>query len=137
MGTGPNAGGVQRSVTTLPAIWLATTPVGGCTVSSSRMVPTPWASPITAFTAPDRFTVNVSAGSGCVSPLTVMFTVCVVVPGANVSWPLAGMKSLLLVNVKISDTLCTLPLSPAASSDRNRFHVPFGSVPLNTLSGDV
>ena len=58
--------------------------------SSSRIVPWPWASAITAFVAVSRLTTNVSLGSTVASPFTVTATVRRSAPGAKVSVPLVG-----------------------------------------------
>ena len=51
--------------------------------SSSRIVPTPWASAIEAFVAPDRLTKNVSSTSSVVSPTTGTEIVFVPCPGSE------------------------------------------------------
>ena len=55
--------------------------------SSSRIVPRPRPSRISAADAPDRLTKNVSSASLFLSPLTTMVIVLLVSPGAKVSVP--------------------------------------------------
>ncbi len=57
--------------------------------SSFVIVPTPVSSAIVALVGLLSTTLNASSASGIVSPLTTIPRVWVVVPGANVSVPLA------------------------------------------------
>ena len=77
-------------VPTLPSVTDALLTDSTGAVSSFEIVPVPVPPTIVAFVGLLRFTVNVSLASNVVSPLTRTFTVCVVMPGLNVTVPEAA-----------------------------------------------
>ena len=77
-------------VPTLPSVTDAFVIDSTGAVSSFVIVPVPVPPTIAAFVAPLRFTVNVSLASNVVSPFTSTVTVCVVIPGLNVTVPAAA-----------------------------------------------
>ena len=62
--------------------------------SSSRIVPSPWESVITAFVAPERSTVNFSTDSTILSSIIVSVIVLVRSAGKNVRVPERGSEVL-------------------------------------------
>ena len=77
------------TVPVLPSTTVTSLTVTDGGPSSSVIVPCAAAVPITAFVAPLSVSEMVSFDSSIASPLTDTATACVVVPGANVSVPLA------------------------------------------------
>ncbi len=73
-----------------PSRWLTSSIEIVGSVSSFWIVPTAWPSAIVAWTGVSRSTVKVSSGSNLVSPLTTTCTVWLVMPGANVTVPVAA-----------------------------------------------